>query len=62
MSNFTFLPGPLDTITEASQTAEAYILPNPRSACFQSQRALEAIVHCMHRDDIPLSKSCRNNP
>ena len=56
MTNFAFLPKQFDAVKEAAVKAEARIADDPRSACFQSRFALEAIVHWLYRHDRTLSK------
>ncbi|ABW25721.1 DEAD/DEAH box helicase family protein [Acaryochloris marina] len=51
MTNFAFLPSQFRTIAESATRAEGYINSDPRTACFHSRFALEALVHWLYRHE-----------
>jgi type I restriction enzyme R subunit len=61
MSNFAFLPEPLDTVREAAINAESHIVGDPRSSCFQARFALEHVVHFLYRHERSLRQPYDTN-
>ncbi|MGR3274648.1 DEAD/DEAH box helicase family protein [Acaryochloris marina NIES-2412] len=51
MTNFAFLPSQFRTIAESATRAEGYINSDPRTACFHTRFALEALVHWLYRHE-----------
>ena len=51
MSNFVFLVSEWPNIADTATRAEKYIQSDPRTACFQSRRALEQAVNWLYNHD-----------
>ncbi len=61
MSNFDFLESEWATIHEAAEKAESLAIPDPRTACFYSRRALELAVAWAYKYDRSLTLPYQDN-